>query len=271
MGRLDGKVAVVTGGANGMGRATCVRFAEEGAKVVVADLLEEPGAEAVSAVSAVGGDAVFVRFDASSASDTEAVMQTAVDHFGALDVAIVAAGSPAASYRSGDFETQRRMTREFGEVPPDIQLIDLPIEEWERVLSINLTGTLFAIQSAARRMRGRGGSIVTFSAIGAKAPVAPIAYSAAKAGVWMLTKNAAVALAPLGIRVNAIGPGTIATNMTLVMEEERPDVLASLMAKTPMGRMGTTLEIAKHGPVPRMRRVILFHRRDTAPRRRILH
>ena len=85
---------------------------------------------------------------------------------------------------------------------------------------------------------------MTFSAIGAKAPVAPIAYSAAKAGVWMLTKNAAVALAPLGIRVNAIGPGTIATNMTLVMEEERPDVLASLMAKTPMGRMGTTLEIA---------------------------
>ena len=159
MGRLDGKVAVVTGGANGMGRATCVRFAEEGAKVVVADLLEEPGAEAVSAVSAVGGDAVFVRFDASSASDTEAVMQTAVDHFGALDVAIVAAGSPAASYRSGDFETQRRMTREFGEVPPDIQLIDLPIEEWEKVLSINLTGTLFAIQSAARRMRGRVGRL----------------------------------------------------------------------------------------------------------------
>ena len=120
------------------------------------------------------------------------------------------------------------------------------MEEWDKVLAVNLTGTLFALQSAARRMRdqGRGGSIITFSAIGGKVPgLASVTYSVSKAGIWMLSKSAAVALAPAGIRVNSIGPGTIDTNMTKVLEY-MPEITDFLMSRTPMGRIGTTREIA---------------------------
>jgi NAD(P)-dependent dehydrogenase (short-subunit alcohol dehydrogenase family) len=247
MKRLDGKVAVVTGGANGMGLACCERFAEEGARIVIGDVIEEAGAAAVSGVRAAGGEAVFVPFDAASRDDTEALMQTALDRFGGLDVLVAAAGISHGGYRSGDPESLPAALPEPGATPPPgAAIIDCSLEDWNKVLAVNLNGTLFAIQAAARRMREltRPGSIITFSAIGAKIPgLSSASYAVSKAGIWMLTKEAAVALAPLGIRVNAIGPGTIETNMTLVLKE-LPQIMEALMDRTLMKRPGTPREVA---------------------------
>jgi NAD(P)-dependent dehydrogenase (short-subunit alcohol dehydrogenase family) len=247
--RLENKVAVVTGGGNGIGRACCVRFAEEGADVVVADVLDGPGAETVAAVEGAGRKAVFVRADATSAADNDTVMQAAVDTFGGLDIVVTAAGISHAGYRS-DADLQSELERvasgqSFADDPAR-SFAELPFEEWRQVLEVNLTGTFLALQSAARRMldTGRRGSMITIASIAAKVPEAGTpSYGVSKAGVWMLTKQAARALAPAGIRVNAIGPGFIETNMTRILHEI-PEAEERIMANIPMGRMGTPREIA---------------------------
>ncbi|MDG2111302.1 MAG: SDR family oxidoreductase, partial [Actinomycetota bacterium] len=125
-------------------------------------------------------------------------------------------------------------------------LTDLDIDDWRRVLDINLTGTLLAIQSTARVMldQGKRGSIVTIASIAAVDPLwgAP-SYPVSKAGVWMLTKNASRQLAPLGVRVNSIGPGFIETNMTAIFDEV-DEMSAHIIGSTPMGRKGTPDEVA---------------------------
>jgi len=248
VGRLDGKVAVVTGGANGIGRACCERFAEEGARVVVADLSDVAGAETVARVEALGGRAVFVHADAASSVDTDAVMDRAETDFGGVDVLVTAAGVSHAGYQSGNRDAELALVEQSADVmlEPHRAFTETPLADWQRVLDINLTGTLIAVQAASRRMigQGRGGSIVTIASIAAKVPEAgPLAYGVSKAGVWMLTKQAARALAPVGIRVNSIGPGFIDTNMTAVISE-MPDIAQLLMAQIPMGRMGTPREVA---------------------------
>lgn len=249
-GRLDGKVVVVTGGGNGLGQASCVRFAEEGAQVVVADLQEQQAAETVSQVQAVGGEAVFARVDVTSWSDNEAMAQTAIDSFGRIDCVVTAAGISHANYDSGDIEADLKAMGgrlEYLE-RPGWDFVETSVEEWDKVLAVNTTGTLMSMQACVQRMldAGHGGSIVTIASIAAKNPDAgPLPYTVSKAGVWMLTKKAARMLAPAGIRVNSIGPGFIETNMTAVIdllprEENEPDFWAQL----PMGRRGVPLEIA---------------------------
>jgi NAD(P)-dependent dehydrogenase (short-subunit alcohol dehydrogenase family) len=247
VGRLEGKVAVVTGGANGIGRACCERFAEEGADVVVADVADDAGAETVATVEAAGRRARYVHADAASPDDNDAVMQTAVDELGGLDVVVTAAGISHAGYRSGDLQADLEFVAASGVVDADParQFTELPLAHWHRVLEVNLTGTFLALRSAARRMAalGRGGSLVTIASIAAKHPEAgPVSYGVSKAGVWMLTKQAAKSLAAAGIRVNAIGPGFIETNMTAVIRAA--GVEEQLMAAVPMGRMGTAREVA---------------------------
>jgi len=247
-GRLEGKVAVVTGGGNGIGRACCERFAEEGADVVVADVLEEAGAGTVGAVEGLGRKAVFVRADATSAADNETIMQTAVATLGGLDVVVTAAGVSHAGYRSGDLQASLERLGQGRAFATDLArfFADLPFEEWQQVLDVNLTGTFLALQSAARRMldAGRGGSLITIASIAAKVPEAGTpSYGVSKAGVWMLTKHASRCLAPVGIRVNAIGPGFIETNMTAIIREV-PDAQQRILGDIPMGRMGTPREIA---------------------------
>jgi NAD(P)-dependent dehydrogenase (short-subunit alcohol dehydrogenase family) len=244
--RLEGKVAVVTGGGNGIGRACCERFAAEGADVVVADLMEGPAAEVVAAVEAAGRRAVFVRADAASADDNEATMQRALDEFGRLDVLVTSAGISAKGYVSdGDTKAQLERMASGGSVmlDPVAAFTELSLDDWQAVLDVNLTGTLLAIQSAARRMPD-GGSIITLASIAAKQPEAGTpAYSVSKAGVWMLTKFAATTFASVGIRVNAIGPGFIDTNMTAVVRAV-PQIEQRFMDHVPMARYGTPLEIA---------------------------
>jgi NAD(P)-dependent dehydrogenase (short-subunit alcohol dehydrogenase family) len=249
MGRLDGKVAVVTGGANGIGRACCERFAEEGADLVVADLLPDAAAETVAAVERQGRKAVFVRTDATSRADTVAAMDAAVETFGSLDVLVTAAGVSHQGYRSGDRSTSMSALGS-GIDParrndPALSFLDLTTEGWQAVLDVNLTGTFLALQEAARRMveAGRGGSIVTIASIAAKLPEAGTpAYGVSKAGVWMLTKKAAAVFASHGIRVNAIGPGFIETNMTAVIKEIGAE--QRFLDMIPMRRMGVPREIA---------------------------
>jgi NAD(P)-dependent dehydrogenase (short-subunit alcohol dehydrogenase family) len=248
MGRLDEKVAVVTGGANGIGRACCERFVQEGARVLVADVLDDAGARTVAGLEELGGKAIFVHADATSPEDNEAVMGAAVTTLGGVDIVVTAAGISNAGYRSGDLDGQKR--RLAARVGPNAdlarQFADMPLEDWHRVIDVNLTGTFLALQSAARRMlvQGRGGSIITIASIAAKVPEAGSpSYGVSKAGVWMLTKHAARSLASAGIRVNAIGPGFIDTNMTAILDE-MPEHRDSLIAAVPLGRMGTPLEVA---------------------------
>jgi NAD(P)-dependent dehydrogenase (short-subunit alcohol dehydrogenase family) len=240
---LQGKVAIVTGGGNGIGRACCERFAEEGCDVVVADLLEAAGAQTVESVEALGGRAIFVASDATSAESNDAVVTEAVEVFGGVDVLVTAAGVAWKNYVSGDPNASKAML-EAGRGPVD-GIVDCDLDEWASVIDVNLTGTLLAVRSAGRQMvaQGRGGSIVTIASIAAKHPEAGTpAYGVSKAGVWMLTKQAASALASAGIRVNSVGPGFVDTNMTKIIKEL--GIEDNVLRLIPMGRFGQPSEIA---------------------------
>jgi NAD(P)-dependent dehydrogenase (short-subunit alcohol dehydrogenase family) len=246
--RLDGKVALITGGANGIGLACALRFADEGAAIVVADVLDDAGSKAVAAVAEHGAEGLFVHLDASRAEENHAVVKTAVERFGGLDILVTAAGILHAAQRSGDIgnDTEYVKTHRAELGQPGAALAALTIDEWRRVIDVNLTGTMLAVQATAASMiqTGRSGSIITISSIGGKHPGAgSFAYSVSKAGVWMFTKSAARDLASAGIRVNAIGPGFIQTNMTAAVFELEA-VRSAVLAQVPMGRLGRPEDIA---------------------------
>lgn len=249
MGRLDGKVAVVTGGANGIGRACCERFAAEGADIVFGDVSDDAAAETASAIEAAGRKAVYAHTDVSDPQAVDALIRAAIDTLGRIDAVVTAAGVSYASYQSvadarkslaqalADPENERDELKRFTE---------MPLSSWQRVLDINLTGTYTAVQAAAKRMLAAGtrGSIVTIASIAAKrADLGPLAYAVSKAGVWMLTKHIARTLGPAGIRVNSIGPGWIETNMT-VINQSFPEAAAAVNASIPLGRMAKPVEVA---------------------------
>ncbi len=233
--KLDGKVAVITGGASGIGRATAKRFASEGASVVLGDLNEEFLATAVGEIEGAGGTAHAVRADASTLDDNEAMFQAALDKYGRVDAVVAAAGLSHAGYVSG----------EMAERAYD-GMLSQSIEEWQRVLDVNLTGVMLANQLAAKAMieAGHGGTIVNIASVAAKVPLrGAVDYCVSKAGVWMLTKAFALEVAEHDIRVNAIGPGFIETPMTArmaSMDESRQ----MMINMTPMGRLGDVEEIA---------------------------
>ena len=247
-GRLEGRVAVVTGGGNGIGRACCERFAEEGADVVVADLLDEAGAASVQLVEKTGRSGHFVHVDAASLEDNEALVRQAVERFGKIDVLVTAAGISHAEYKSGDRSRDEEMlTRALeSRADPARRMLELELPQWQKVLDVHLTGTFLALQAAARQMvaQGTGGSIITIASVAAKQPEAgPMSYAVSKAGVWMLTKSAARSLGKAGIRVNSIGPGFIDTNMT-AMATAIPEAREMFLANLPLGRLGTVRDVA---------------------------
>ena len=248
-GRLAGKVAVVTGGGNGLGRATAIRFAEEGAAVVVADLLDGPGQETVAQIEALGGRAAFVSVDVTSRSDNHAMARAAIEQFDGLHIVVTAAGVASGGYVSGDLELAEKSMRARADVRPARGFVDLDLDDWQSVLDVNLTGTLKSLQSCVEAMLEHGcardASLITIASIGAKHPDAgSLSYGVSKAGVWWLTKKLARELVSEGIRVNAIGPGFIETNMTALLQFMPEAAQRHLHAQIPMGRMGTPREIA---------------------------
>jgi NAD(P)-dependent dehydrogenase (short-subunit alcohol dehydrogenase family) len=248
-GRLAGQVAVVTGAGNGIGRACALRFAEEGAAVVCADVQQVAAEATAELVTSAGGQSAAISGDAASRVDNDAMAQLAVDRFGRLDVLLTAAGISHADYRSGDSESEMKYAMRSAEFmdKPWLRFLDYDTDSWQRVMDVNLTGTFLAMQACVARMQelGNGGRIVTIASIAAKDPDAgPLPYTVSKAGVWMLTKKSARDLAGIGIRVNAIGPGFIETNMTALIQMMPPDRIAELNRKIPLGRTGQPREIA---------------------------
>jgi len=222
--RLKDKVAVVTGAANGIGRAVAVRFAAEGAKVIVADRDPEGGQETVSSLKEAGGEGRFVACDVTDRRQVAACMDAALEGYGGLDIVSANAGLIHST-----------------------PFLDLDDETWHRVISVNLNGIFYTGQEAARRMADRGikGSIVNTSSINAVVvPHGLAAYNASKGGVNQLTKTMAVDLAPYGIRVNAVGPGSVATEMFKSAMLKNPDGLEKMRMRTPMERAAEPAEIA---------------------------
>ena len=238
-GRLEGKVAIVTGGASGIGRASAELFAEEGANVVVADLRD--GMETVAAVRERGREAIFIETDTSDEAACETLAKDAGAAFGGIDVLLAAAGISNWRYLDPEGLAPHEQPD-----PAATHLLNAPVEAWQKVLDVNLTGVMLSARAVARRMvaAGNGGAIVNVASIMAKVPLQGVGpYCVSKAGVWMLTKVLALELAPHGIRVNAIGPGFIETPMTAGIDEA--DTGAWAMRLTPMRRMGRPAEVAK--------------------------
>ena len=234
-GRLAERVAVVTGGASGIGRACAERFAAEGASVVLGDLNLDLAVEVAATIEGKGGTAHAVSLDATSLDDNVSMFRTAVEKYGRLDAVVAAAGVAHADYVSG----------EANEKSAD-GLIDQSLADWQRVMDVNLNGVMLANQGAARAMieAGNGGAIVNIASAAAEVPLrGAVDYCVSKAGVWMLTKAFALEMADHGIRVNAIGPGFVESPMTARMaatDEGRE----GMIARTPMGRLGNPEEIA---------------------------
>ena len=241
--RFEGKVAVVTGGASGMGREASIRLTREGAAVIVAGLPDdERGEETVQLIADQGGRAIYCGADVSRERSCEAMAQTAIDEFGRLDLCLAAAGISHAGYVSG----------ELAEGEPLLggahrYVLHKPVEYWEKVLAVNLTGVMLTNRAVIRRMAdaGNGGAIVNISSGAAKVPIRGLGdYCVSKAGVWMLTKVLALETAPDGIRVNAIGPGVIDTPMTAALtsdEERRQRQIEAI----PLRRLGEPADIAE--------------------------
>ena len=226
--KLKGRVAVITGGASGLGRASAERFAAEGADLVLADLNARAGDETAAAITAETGRQVeFVALDVTDEDQTQALMRHAVDAFGRLDVVLAAAGVSSAGYVSGQVTVRI-------DDPETNYLINKPAADWRRVLDINLTGVMLTARAAAQAMIGleSPGSIISIASVAGRVPLAGAAeYSVSKAGVIMLTQVLARELADHGIRVNAIGPGFIETPMTAGIRQD-PEGVEMVMAMT---------------------------------------
>ena len=225
-GRLDGKVALITGAGNGMGRCAADLFAGEGARVVVADFDEELGTGAVAAIEAAGGEAAFVQVDVSSGDDVEAMVRFAMDRFGALHVLYNNAGIFPAD---------------------DGGAIETPEPTWERVMDVNLKGVWLGCKHGIPAMLASGGgSIVNVASFVALmgAATAQIAYTASKGGVLSMTREIAVEYARQGIRANSLCPGPIATPMLEELMSD-PARRQRRLVHIPMGRLGRAEELAK--------------------------
>ena len=237
--QLDGKLAVITGGISGLGRATAERFAKEGARVVIADIHAEKGETAAQEMSAGGAAIEFIAVNVSDEDNQQVLFDDVVRRYGQLDVVVAAAGISSAGYVSGEVATP-------AEDPEQNFLYNKPIADWQRVLDVNLTGVAITDRLAARHMLALGcnGSIINIASIAGKRPLPGAAdYCVSKAGVIMLTNVFATELATKNIRVNAIGPGFIETPMTASIRQS-PEWVETVMQMTPMQRFGQAHEIA---------------------------
>ncbi len=222
---MKGKVALVTGGAAGIGRATALLFSEKGAKVVVADVTTEEGQDIADLIRKNGGEAIFVRCDVSMSKEVEALVNETAKTYGRLDYAFNNAG----------IEGKTAPTADCSE------------ENWDRTVAINLTGVWLCMKHEIPQMlKQRAGAIVNNSSVAGIVGFAGLpAYVATKHGVVGLTKTAALEYAKQGIRVNAVCPGVIKTAMVERVIGGNPSVEAQFVAIEPIGRLGDPREVAE--------------------------
>lgn len=221
---LEGKVAIVTGAASGIGRAAALVYAREGARVVVSDIQEEGGEETAGRVQRAGGKAVFVQADVSQPEDAQRLVERAVSAFGQLDIAFNNAGIGGELAATADY----------------------PLDAWQRVIAVNLSGVFYAMKYQLGHMLAHGGGVIInmSSILGQVGFAGAPAYSAAKHGVVGLTQAAALDHSASGVRINAIGPGFIHTPMIAGLEADDA-TLKQLQALHPIGRLGTADEVAE--------------------------
>ena len=220
--RVDGKVALVTGGAGGIGAAAARLLAAEGAAVLIGDILAEQGQATADTIAASGGRASFVELDVTNPQDWSNAVAQAVGQFGKLDVLVNNAG---VSHRTGVEETDG--------------------DAWDRVMDVNVKGVFLGIRAAIPEMRrAGGGSIINISSIyGIVGSGASASYHASKGAVRIFTKSVAVQYAKDNIRVNSVHPGFVDSPMTR-SHHAVPEVWNDRVGKTPLGRMGTPEDIA---------------------------
>ena len=220
MGRLDGKVALISGGSKGQGAAEAKLFAQEGAKVVLADILDDEGKKIEAEINETGGEAMYLHLDVTSEADWAAAVRAAVDSYGKLDILVNNAG---ILLRKGVEETSA--------------------EEWDRVQDVNSKGVFLGVKAAIPAMREvGGGSIVNISSIAGLRGSTSTAYGASKGLVRLLTKSTAVQYGPEGIRCNSVHPGIIETDMT----EEMLDSAGreQWLARTPLRIIANAHDVA---------------------------
>ncbi len=225
--KLSGKVTIVTGGGSGIGRATALLFAEEGARVVVADWNRETGLETVADICTEGREATFCHTDVSKAREVEKMVGTAVERYGKLNVL----------FNNAAIQVLKR-------------LVDTEEEEWERVQSVNLKGVFLGCKYAIPAMiQSGGGSIINMaSVLGFVGDPDLAAYCAAKGGVIALTKAAAMAYGPDGVRLNCICPGDVDTPLVQEYFDKDPDpqkLRREVSSKYALRRIATPAEIAQ--------------------------
>ncbi|MBU8918278.1 glucose 1-dehydrogenase [Neobacillus sp. 114] len=218
--RLKDKVAIITGGGGGIGRATAIRFAQEGARLVIADYSEKAGAETVQLVNEIGGEAKFIQTDMSKPEDVQIMVQETIDTYGKLDILFNNAG-----VKSGEKK-----------IP------DVSFEEWQQVFDVNTNGVFLGLKYAIPQMSSGGSIINTASIAGIKGQKLVAAYSASKSSVMALTKTAATEFGKKNIRVNAIAPGIIDTNM--VEDWKKTKKWPVLSTANALNRIGYPEEIA---------------------------
>ena len=222
---LEKKVAIVTGAATGIGRAIAARFVKDGASVVI-DYVgnSEPAKELVAALKTIGGDALAVAADVSDPQQVAMLVDETVKAFEHLDVLVNNAG-----------------------IEKKIPFVDIPKEEWDKTLAVNLTGPFLCAQQAAKKMiaQGGGGRIINISSVHEDLPMPTnAAYCATKGSLRMLMRTMAVELAPHGILVNNIAPGAVDTPMDAPLKAD-PQEMKTLLGEIPLNRMGTPDEIAE--------------------------
>jgi NAD(P)-dependent dehydrogenase (short-subunit alcohol dehydrogenase family) len=223
--QLESKVALVTGGNSGLGRAIAIEFSREGAKVVVAARRVSEGEETVAMIRDQGGEAIFVETDVSSTADVKAMVDACISEYGALDCAVNNAGVLGT---------------------PFTPLADYDEDVWDKVIDVNLKGVWLCMKYQIPQMLERGGgSIVNMSSVaGLKGSRVGSAYNASKHGVVGVTKAAALEYAPQGIRVNALCPAVIDTPMADGAFFQDPDLQARITEMHPIGRLGRPGEVA---------------------------
>jgi len=224
--KLENKVAIVAGGTRGIGLGIALEYVREGARVVLGGTTDRNGETAIKEIEAAGGEGFFVNCDVSSLDDLDKIISQTVDRYGRLDIYVANAGINDAD---------------------KTHYLDISPEQYDRIMNVNLRGMFFGGQKAAQQMiaQGNGGVIINMSSVNAYLALdSQFVYTVSKGGIQQLTKVQAVALAPHNIKVNAIAPGPIETDLMRRVGSDK-QLMDTILSRTPIGRIGTPQECGR--------------------------